>query len=143
YDGVWKEHLHALDQLRQGIGLRAYGQKDPLNEYKHEAFQLFTIMLEEMRERVVSLMARVEVAPQESVDPFANTAEIHASPEIPGYASEPGPGLPPGAEPEMATPIGGSAIMPDDHSSWGETQRNAPCPCGSGNKYTHCHGRLV
>ncbi|MFT9332619.1 MAG: preprotein translocase subunit SecA, partial [Acetobacter persici] len=143
YDGVWKEHLHALDQLRQGIGLRAYGQKDPLNEYKHEAFQLFTIMLEEMRERVVSLMARVEVAPQETVDPFANTAEIHASPEIPGFASEPGPGLSPGAAPEMATPIGGSAIMPDDPSSWGETPRNAPCPCGSGNKYKHCHGRLV
>ncbi|OUJ05617.1 preprotein translocase subunit SecA [Acetobacter malorum] len=143
YDGVWKEHLHALDQLRQGIGLRAYGQKDPLNEYKHEAFQLFTIMLEEMRERVVSLMARVEVAPQETADPFANTAEIHASPEIPGFASEPGPGLSPGASPEMATPIGGSAIMPDDPSSWGETPRNAPCPCGSGKKYKHCHGRLV
>ncbi|MFT9019445.1 preprotein translocase subunit SecA, partial [Acetobacter malorum] len=143
YDGVWKEHLHALDQLRQGIGLRAYGQKDPLNEYKHEAFQLFTIMLEEMRERVVSLMARVEVAPQETVDPFANTAEIHASPEIPGFASEAGPGLSPGAAPEMATPIGASAIMPDDPSSWGETPRNAPCPCGSGKKYKHCHGRLV
>lgn len=143
YDAVWKEHLHALDQMRQGIGLRAYGQKDPLNEYKHEAFQLFTIMLEEMRERVVSLVARVEVAPPGTVDPFAGTAEIHANPEIPGFASEPGPGLSPGAAPEMATPIGGSAIMPDDPSSWGETPRNAPCPCGSGKKYKHCHGRLI
>lgn len=143
YDAVWKEHLHALDQLRQGIGLRAYGQKDPLNEYKHEAFQLFTIMLEEMRERVTSLMARVEVAPPTAADPFANTAEVHANPEVPGYQSEPGPGLSLGAPPEMATPIGGSAIMPDDPSSWGETPRNAPCPCGSGKKYKHCHGRLV
>ncbi|ANA14776.1 preprotein translocase subunit SecA [Acetobacter oryzifermentans] len=144
YDAVWKEHLHALDQLRQGIGLRAYGQKDPLNEYKHEAFQLFTFMLEEMRQRVVGLMARVEVTPPPAaVDPFADTAEIHADPEVQGYASEPGPGLSPGASPEMAAPIGGSAIMPDDPSSWGETPRNAPCPCGSGQKYKHCHGRLV
>ncbi|ARW10407.1 preprotein translocase subunit SecA [Acetobacter ascendens] len=144
YDAVWKEHLHALDQLRQGIGLRAYGQKDPLNEYKHEAFQLFTFMLEEMRQRVVGLMARVEVTPPPAAaDPFADTAEIHADPEVQGYASKPGPGLSPGASPEMATPIGGSAIMPDDPSSWGETPRNAPCPCGSGQKYKHCHGRLV
>ncbi|MCG4259978.1 preprotein translocase subunit SecA [Acetobacter senegalensis] len=143
YDAVWKEHLHALDQMRQGIGLRAYGQKDPLNEYKHEAFQLFTIMLEEMRERVVSLVARVEVAPAGTVDPFADTAEVHANPEIPGFESEPGPGLSPGAAPEMAVPIGASAIMPDDPSSWGETPRNAPCLCGSGKKYKHCHGRLI
>ncbi|MFT9399853.1 preprotein translocase subunit SecA [Acetobacter sp.] len=143
YDAVWKEHLHVLDQLRQGIGLRAYGQKDPLNEYKHEAFQLFTLMLEEMRERVVTLVARVEVAPPGTVNPFEDTAEIHANPEIPGFQSEPGPGLSPGADPAMATPIGGSAIMPDDPSSWGETPRNAACPCGSGLKYKHCHGRLV
>ncbi|MBO1324385.1 preprotein translocase subunit SecA [Acetobacter sp. TBRC 12305] len=143
YDAVWKEHLHALDQLRQGIGLRAYGQKDPLNEYKHEAFVLFTYMLEEMRERVVSLMARVEVAPPPVVaDPFADTAAIHADPEIQGYASEPGTGLTPGAAPQMAQPIGASAIMPDDPSSWGETPRNAQCPCGSGRKYKHCHGRV-
>ncbi|CEF53829.1 preprotein translocase subunit SecA [Acetobacter ghanensis] len=142
YDAVWKEHLHALDQLRQGIGLRAYGQKDPLNEYKHEAFQLFTFMLEEMRQRVASLMAHVEVSPPPMEDPFADTAAIHADPEVAGYASEPGTGLTPGAAPEMAAPIGGSAIMPDDPSSWGETPRNAPCPCGSGKKYKHCHGQL-
>ncbi|MFT8368003.1 MAG: preprotein translocase subunit SecA [Acetobacter papayae] len=143
YDAVWKEHLHALDQLRQGIGLRAYGQKDPLNEYKHEAFTLFTFMLEEMRQRVVSLMARVEVTPPPvAVDPFADTAAIHADPEVPGFAANTAAELTPGASPVMATPIGGSAIMPDDPSSWGETPRNAPCPCGSGRKYKHCHGRV-
>ncbi|MFT8507002.1 preprotein translocase subunit SecA [Acetobacter sp.] len=142
YDAVWKEHLHALDQLRQGIGLRAYGQKDPLNEYKHEAFQLFTFMLEEMRLRVASLMAHVEVSPPPMEDPFADTAAIHADPGVAGYASEPGTGLTPGASPGMAVPIGGSAIMPDDPSSWGETPRNALCPCGSGKKYKHCHGQL-
>ncbi|GBQ81150.1 preprotein translocase subunit SecA [Gluconacetobacter johannae DSM 13595] len=163
FDSVWKEHLLALDQLRQGIGLRAYGQKDPLNEFKHEAFQLFTAMLDDLRLRVTSTMARVEVAPPVMDNPFpaspfptnapfagaaqAGMAEIHADPGVPGLASEPAPGLLPalGAAPDvtMATPIGAAAIMPDDPSSWGETPRNALCPCGSGRKYKHCHGRLV
>ncbi|MBO6085325.1 MAG: preprotein translocase subunit SecA, partial [Acetobacter sp.] len=68
YDTVWKEHLHALDQLRQGIGLRAYGQKDPLNEYKHEASVLFTYMQEELRHRITSLLAHVEVTLPPPID---------------------------------------------------------------------------
>ncbi|GBQ27284.1 preprotein translocase subunit SecA [Gluconacetobacter azotocaptans] len=174
FDSVWKEHLLALDQLRQGIGLRAYGQKDPLNEFKHEAFQLFTAMLDDLRLRVTSTMARVEVAPPVMDNPFTGVpqpgtplpaspfptnapfagaaqsgmAEIHSDPGVLGLASEPAPGLLPamgGAAPDvtMATPIGAAAIMPDDPSSWGETPRNALCPCGSGKKYKHCHGRLV
>jgi preprotein translocase subunit SecA len=152
FDSVWKEHLLALDQLRQGIGLRAYGQKDPLNEFKHEAFQLFTTMLDDLRLRVTSTMARVEVAPPVLDNPFAGVAELHADPEVLGLAPEPAPGLlsPAGgafggaaSEVTIATPIGGSAIMPDDPSSWGETPRNALCPCGSGRKYKHCHGRLA
>ena len=62
-DAVWKEHLYALDHLRQGIGLRAYGQRDPLNEYKSEAFTLFNTLLDEFKERVTTLLARVEIAP--------------------------------------------------------------------------------
>ncbi|MBR2125043.1 MAG: preprotein translocase subunit SecA [Acetobacter sp.] len=142
YDTVWKEHLHALDQLRQGIGLRAYGQKDPLNEYKHEASVLFTYMQEELRHRIASLLARVEVTLPPPADPFENTASIHADPGILGYASEPGPGISSKIDPVIATPIGASAILPNDPSSWGETPRNAPCPCGSGLKYKHCHGRI-
>ncbi|MDG6093797.1 preprotein translocase subunit SecA [Acetobacter sp. AN02] len=146
FDSVWKEHLHHLDQLRQGIGLRAYGQKDPLNEYKHEAFKLFTYMLDELRERVVTLMARVEVAPPlEMTDPLAGTHEIHADlyesgPEsLSGVvaAGEGGPGTG-----ESMLPIGAGAIVTDDPSSWGETPRNALCPCESGRKYKHCHGRV-
>ncbi|MBO5996452.1 MAG: preprotein translocase subunit SecA, partial [Acetobacter sp.] len=72
YDTVWKEHLHALDQLRQGIGLRAYGQKDPLNEYKHEASVLFTYMQEELRHRITSLLAHVEVTLPPPIDPLEN-----------------------------------------------------------------------
>ncbi|MFW7269161.1 preprotein translocase subunit SecA [Gluconacetobacter sp. Hr-1-5] len=146
FDSAWKEHLLALDQLRQGIGLRAYGQKDPLNEFKHEAFQLFTAMLDEMRLRVTSTMARVEVAPPVLDNPFSHAAEIHADPQVPGLTSEPGPGAlfaETAGDVAIATPIGASAIMPDDPSSWGETPRNAPCPCGSGKKYKHCHGRLA
>ncbi|GBQ30359.1 preprotein translocase subunit SecA [Gluconacetobacter sacchari] len=146
FDSAWKEHLLALDQLRQGIGLRAYGQKDPLNEFKHEAFQLFTAMLDDLRLRVTSTMARVEVAPPVLDNPFARVAEIHADPQVPGLASDHGPGALFGetaANVTVATPIGGSAIMPDDPSSWGETPRNALCPCGSGRKYKHCHGRLA
>ncbi|GBQ62849.1 preprotein translocase subunit SecA [Ameyamaea chiangmaiensis NBRC 103196] len=146
FDAVWKEHLLMLDQLRQGIGLRAYGQKDPLNEYKHEAFKLFTLMLDEMRERVTMLVSRVELAPpleQPTPSPFANTAELHADPHVPGLEPEPAPVLADGADPALATPIGGAAILETDPTSWGETPRNGLCPCGSGRKFKHCHGRLT
>ncbi|MBY4639066.1 preprotein translocase subunit SecA [Gluconacetobacter entanii] len=149
FDAVWKEHLLALDQLRQGIGLRAYGQKDPLNEFKHEAFELFNAMLDHLRLRVTSTMARVEVAPPVMDNPFAGVAaEVHSDPRVPGLENEPGPGLLPDADGKvpdlaMAEPIGAAAVMPDDPSSWGEVPRNAPCPCGSGKKYKHCHGRLA
>ncbi|MBE7618399.1 preprotein translocase subunit SecA [Komagataeibacter sp. FXV2] len=149
FDAVWKEHLLALDQLRQGIGLRAYGQKDPLNEFKHEAFELFSAMLDHLRLRVTSTMARVEVAPPVMDNPFAGVAaEVHSDPRVPGLENEPGPGLLPDADGKvpdlaMAEPIGAAAVMPDDPSSWGEVPRNAPCPCGSGKKYKHCHGRLA
>src|ERR1700726_5340095 len=68
-DAVWKEHLYALDHLRQGIGLRAYGQRDPLNEYKSEAFTLFNAMLDELKERVTMLLSRVEVMPEAPPEP--------------------------------------------------------------------------
>ncbi|MCH4090908.1 preprotein translocase subunit SecA [Acetobacter sp.] len=142
FDSVWKEHLHALDQLRQGIGLRAYGQKDPLNEYKHEAFQLFTFMLDEMRERVITLLARVEMAPPPEPHPLEGIGEFHPDPHVEGYASEPAHYTGAPAAVTMEPPSGG-AILPDDPSTWGETPRNSLCPCGSGLKYKHCHGRHV
>ncbi|GAN53078.1 preprotein translocase subunit SecA [Tanticharoenia sakaeratensis] len=139
FDAVWKEHLHGLDQLRQGIGLRAYGQRDPLNEYKHEAFQMFTSMLDEFRERVTMTMARIEVAPAPEAMPFAQASESqmvesHPSPMAsaePRYAAQP------------ADAVGAAAITEGDVTSWGETPRNAPCPCGSGKKFKHCHGRMA
>ena len=81
-DAVWKEHLYALDHLRQGIGLRAYGQRDPLNEYKSEAFTLFNAMLTELKERVTSLLARVELAAERPIPPppMMQMVESHAEP---------------------------------------------------------------
>jgi len=139
FDTVWKEHLLALDHLRQGIGLRAYGQRDPLNEYKSEAFMLFNAMLDDMRERVVSTLSRVELSAEPPPIPQslpAGLVENFAAPAMAG-ADQFG-----GNETwQMATAPADMAFDANDPATWGGTQRNAPCPCGSGKKYKHCHGR--
>ena len=142
-DVVWKEHLLTLDHLRQGIGLRAYGQRDPLNEYKSEAFALFNAMLDDLKERVTSALSRIEVG------------EAPAEPEPPQFmmASHPDPyGATDGslaladAEPvsfRVATAARADiAVDVNDPATWAATARNAPCPCGSGKKFKHCHGRV-
>ncbi len=131
-DQEWKDHLQNLEHLRQGVGLRAYGQRDPLNEYKTEAFNLFEGLLYHTRESAVQLLARVEMAPQTdmaAMQPQAPTEmhEQHLDP-ITG-------------ENEMDQ--GGFGFNPNDASTWEDTvPRNAPCPCGSGQKYKHCHGDM-
>ncbi len=152
-DAVWKEHLYALDHLRQGIGLRAYGQRDPLNEYKSEAFALFNAMLDELKERVTSMLARVELAP-EPVRPPPPTQflELHPQP-MSAFAGEPEMALEGAGAPVSATgaapmavaasqSLRSDAVDPNDPATWRNASRNAPCPCGSGKKYKHCHGRL-
>ncbi len=136
-DAVWKEHLLALDHLRQGIGLRAYGQRDPLNEYKSEAFALFNAMLDELKERVTSMLSRVELAPAEPAEPdFSRTIENHPEPEsmLAGYGD--------GGTALLTAPPARMAVDAADPATWRQTSRNAPCPCGSGKKFKHCHGRL-
>ncbi len=137
FDQVWKEHLLQLDHLRQGIGLRAYGQRDPLNEYKSEAFTLFNAMLEDLRERVTSLLMRVELrpdAPPPMPEPIRVTDMRHPSPD--GRYDEP--------QGDVALAARrADAVDPNDPSTWDRTPRNAPCPCGSGKKYKHCHGRTA
>ncbi|HEY4041889.1 MAG TPA: preprotein translocase subunit SecA [Rhodopila sp.] len=144
-DAVWKEHLYALDHLRQGIGLRAYGQRDPLNEYKSEAFALFNAMLAELKERVTGMLARVELAPERPMapPPMMRMVESHAEPES-ALSSELALAEP-AAAPRVVSlaPNRTPAIDPHDESTWASTPRNAPCPCGSGKKYKHCHGRLA
>lgn len=111
-DQNWKEHLLALDHLRHGINLRAYGQRDPLNEYKREAFEMFEAMLERLREQIVMVLAHIEI----------RTAPEPAAPAAP-------------------TPQG-NGFDPQDPRSWRDLPRNAECPCGSGRKYKHCHGKI-
>lgn len=136
-DQEWKDHLQNLDHLRQGVGLRAYGQRDPLNEYKTEAFSLFESMLYQNRETLTRLLARVEIAPQVS------PADIMPTPPAPQamQANHPDPsagGIISGDT--SAGPIESSGIDANDTSTWSNVPRNSPCPCGSGKKYKHCHG---
>jgi preprotein translocase subunit SecA len=144
-DAVWKEHLYALDHLRQGIGLRAYGQRDPLNEYKTEAFALFNAMLDELKERVTATLARVELAPEPvRPPPPIQMMELHPQP-APAFAGEPEMALEGAGAAPVAVgtrPMRSDVVDPNDPATWRNTSRNAPCPCGSGKKYKHCHGRL-
>ncbi len=152
-DAVWKEHLYALDHLRQGIGLRAYGQKDPLNEYKAEAFALFNAMLDELKERVTAELARVEFSPDTPGGLSWEPQEMQFLELHPDPVSAFGPAAAFGdAAGDLATlapplalaaqPLRAEAIDPADPATWRATPRNATCPCGSGRKYKHCHGRL-
>src|SRR5690606_31140045 len=118
-DQSWKEHLLALDHLRHGIGLRAYGQRDPLNEYKKEAFEMFEALLIRLREQITMLLSHIEIRQPEPVMAPA-----------------------PQAEPARAPAMAGGAAAAGDPSNWQNVNRNAPCPCGSGKKFKHCHGKL-
>jgi preprotein translocase subunit SecA len=146
-DAVWKEHLLALDHLRQGIGLRAYGQRDPLNEYKSEAFALFNAMLDELKERVTLMLARVELSPEAPPAPDFQPRqqvmyESHPEPES-ALAEFGGGGDSMLATAPAAVPVRQEAVDPNDPSTWRNSPRNAPCPCGSGKKFKHCHGKLM
>ena len=153
-DAVWKEHLYALDHLRQGIGLRAYGQRDPLNEYKSEAFALFNAMLDELKERVTMMLARVELAPEQPAPTFQpmqrQVVESHPEPVSALSGREPemvleGAGASGGPAPMAvaAQTLRSGGVDPNDPSTWRNSGRNALCPCGSGKKYKQCHGRLA
>ena len=137
-DHLWKEHLHELDSVRQGIGLRAYAQKDPLNEYKHEAFRLFETMLTNLSETVTSRMAHIEIHPAEvdileQKEAELRMKESHSFPE----------NVPPEkTDGTVRTAVKAENRDPRDLQSWGKVARNEPCPCGSGLKYKHCHGKL-
>ena len=149
-DQHWKEHLLSLDHLRQGIGLRAYGQKDPLNEYKREAFNLFQAMLANLRETLTSALSHLELHIQEpeqvarSAKARAAQQEMHASHTNPLTGEEE---MMDGDIATLARPPARRKVAADldanDPATWGKVRRNAACPCGSGKKYKHCHGRVV
>ena len=146
-DHLWREHLVVLDHLRQVIGFRGYAQRDPLNEYKTESFELFQALLSRLREAVTAQIMRIEIvqrppplAPEGDleaieathIDPLTGENEMADEAPSPWQAA-------PGRNGRAAA----AQINPKNPATWGKVQRNAPCPCGSGKKYKHCHGRFV
>ena len=141
-DVLWKDHIATLDYMRHTIVLRAYGQKDPLNEYKKEAFNLFSEMLNQLGEKVTFILLRT-IIQNNSADELqnkqpkhTNLQEIHEAPS--GISNEQP------QEPEKLAPFqyNKGAIDPNNPSTWGKVARNDLCPCGSGKKYKHCHGQV-
>ena len=145
-DHSWKEHLLQLDHLRQGIGLRAYAQRDPLNEYKREAFEMFEEMLRRVRNSVTEILSHVELTFDESEQEMFQREQqsMQESREDTAFAMADEPLAATGTD-GVATPVqsrtAAAVIDPNDPSTWGKVPRNALCPCGSGKKYKHCHGR--
>jgi len=145
-DHLWREHLLTLEHLRQVIGLRGYGQRDPLNEYKAESFNLFEAMGVNLREAVTAQLMRVEIR---TAPPESQPASL---PYMEAHKIDPATG-----EDEMALARAGAATLAqhgitavpaaerdaNNPATWGKVGRNEACPCGSGKKYKHCHGRFA
>ena len=132
-DGLWREHIVNLDHLRSVVGFRGYAQRDPLQEYKSEAFELFQTLLTNMRQVVTSNMSRVEIVqePQPQELPPMQAHHIDGSTGEDEFSA---------VQTLMATAP--DERDPNQPSTWGFVGRNEPCPCGSGKKYKHCHGAL-
>ncbi len=133
-DTQWKEHLAAMDYLRQGIHLRGYAQKNPKQEYKREAFEMFTEMLERIKHEVISIVSKVQVQDQDDVDAVDEQRRSQGGMEFKHASAS---ALP---ESEAETEVGETAepYVRGDR----KVGRNEPCPCGSGKKYKQCHGKL-
>lgn len=138
-DQNWKEHLLNLDHLRQGINLRAFGQRDPLNEYKAEAFSLFSNMLDNMTENVVQTLSLVEVNHEEGRSSLFMPGMMPEEQETHETRQDPANK---GQEPAQPFVRKKGALDRDDPSTWGKVARNSPCPCGAKRKFKHCHGKL-
>jgi len=132
-DQKWKDHLASMDYLRQGIGLRGYAQKQPMQEYKRESYEMFTELLDNIKHEVVRILARVQVQAEEDVE--AVEARRRSESQMEYRHDEAGAAAgdqPRGAEGSHETFV----------REGRKVGRNEPCPCGSGDKYKHCHGRL-
>jgi preprotein translocase subunit SecA len=160
-DHLWREHLVMLEHLRQVIGLRGYGQRDPLNEYKAEAFSLFEAMMANLRQAVTAQLMRVEIVqqPPEEQSPEGPPPQAGAprgsrpSPDLPymeAHHVDPATGedeMTPALAPALVGAGNGNGAQaardPKNPASWGKVGRNEPCPCGSGKKFKHCHGKFA
>jgi preprotein translocase subunit SecA len=146
-DHLWREHIINLEHLRQYVGLRGYGQRDPLNEYKGEAFELFESLLSRLRIDVIRQLMHVVINTEQPAPemPHDEPRQMIASkPEFAGAeAAQGGEPDPYRGQRTVVNRDPDVAVDPNDPSTWGKVQRNAPCPCGSGRKFKHCHGALV
>ncbi|MGF7006473.1 preprotein translocase subunit SecA [Aminobacter sp. BE322] len=141
-DHLWREHLVNLDHLRSVVGFRGYAQRDPLNEYKGEAFELFQAMLANLRQAVTAQLMRVELVRQAADAPPPQAPEMHGH-HIDGTTGEDDFGEGSVAVLQDARVVAEEDRDPNDPSTWGRIGRNEPCPCGSGKKYKHCHGAFA
>ncbi|MDH3750480.1 MAG: preprotein translocase subunit SecA [Gammaproteobacteria bacterium] len=137
----WKEHLAAMDHLRQGIGLRSYAQKNPKQEYKREAFEMFGAMLEQVKHDTISILTRIRIQGEQDLD---DSAERRRAAEAMRYQHAEASAL--GAQPQPGQPQAGAApaaapVEPFKREGR-KVGRNEPCPCGSGKKFKQCHGKL-
>ncbi|MEL7343226.1 MAG: preprotein translocase subunit SecA [Pseudomonadota bacterium] len=135
-DGKWREHLLTLEHLRSVVGFRSYAQRDPLNEYKTEAFQLFEALLDGLRTDVTSKLAQVRPLTEEEQKQMVEQMRAQQA-AMAGAAAAAADPLPEPTEEAKA-----AGFDADNPETWGNPGRNTPCPCGSGRKFKHCHGRL-
>jgi preprotein translocase subunit SecA len=141
-DHLWREHLVMLEHLRQVIGLRGYGQRDPLNEYKAEAFALFETMVAHLREAVTAQLMRVEVVQSPPAEEASQLPYMEAHKVDPTTGEDE---MVPALAPALVGNGNGAQAerKANDPSTWGKVGRNELCPCGSGKKYKHCHGKFA
>ncbi len=145
-DQNWREHLQQLDALRSVVSLRGYAQRDPLNEFKTEAFSLFEHLLDELRFETTRVLCNLRLAPSapppEMPEPPKDMQAKHIDPATGRNEMADGEGAPRTAAP-VASRSAATNVDPNNPETWGRVSRNAPCPCGSGNKYKHCHGKVT
>ncbi len=141
-DHLWREHIVQLDHLRQVVGLRGYAQRDPLNEFKSEAFQLFEVLMARLREMTTQQLALVELQEPPPMPDLPPMSAHHIDPTT-GIDEFAQMGAASGGS--FQASAAGDAVErnPKDPTTWGKVGRNDPCPCGSGKKFKHCHGQYV
>jgi preprotein translocase subunit SecA len=142
-DHDWREHIVHLDHLRQYVGLRGYGQRDPLNEYKSEAFTLFEGLLSKLRTDVIRPLMNLTIT-MDQPPPIQPPKPIQMQEHHINPLTGEDEAMPPSETGGLRiTRLREGPVDPNDPTTWGKVQRNAPCPCGSGRKFKHCHGALV
>jgi preprotein translocase subunit SecA len=144
-DKLWKEHLAAMDYLRQSIGLRGYAQKNPKQEYKREAFEMFSELLERIKYEVVTILSKVKIQSNEQVEQL----DANENPQVENvnyqHADAAGAGMqqPQGESESVEGEAAEAQVAQPFHRGERKVGRNEPCHCGSGKKYKQCHGKLT